>query len=217
MFSVSLAATVLQVFSDQRAGGQRVQAVGHSLVAAGDDTADEHRVVLDVDNEAAVASLQTCLFRGGFEVALHLALRHVARDGAAAIAVAQGARNTRALLLGFVVAGVLQCFNAQVFADRRDDLLALARGAYQRSVAPHCRPRMLPAVTLLVVQLERDALAAAFSVKPNPCEPIATPTPMLALVLLFLLCCSKVFSAACNRMSPSALNAAAEPVGLNTT
>ncbi|MCY1204012.1 hypothetical protein D9M72_155270 [compost metagenome] len=83
---------------------------------------------------------------------------------------------------------------------------------------PDCRPSTLPAVTVLVVQLvslpsalPRAALAATFRVKPTPCEPRVTPTPMLALLLLFVLCCSNVFCAACSRMSPSALIAALLP------
>ncbi|MCY1204013.1 hypothetical protein D9M72_155280 [compost metagenome] len=77
-----VAGVVLEVLGDQRAGGQLVQTIGHRLVAAGDDAADERGVVLDVDDEAAVSGLQACLLRGGLEVALHLALRHVGRYAA---------------------------------------------------------------------------------------------------------------------------------------
>ncbi|MNI27531.1 hypothetical protein D3C73_812690 [compost metagenome] len=64
---------VLDVFGDQRARGQLVQAIGHRLVAAGDDAAYQLGVVLDINLVAAVTRPQTRLFRDGLEVAVHLA------------------------------------------------------------------------------------------------------------------------------------------------
>jgi len=102
---------------NQSACADSIQAVDNGLISAGDDTADKRGVVLDVDNEPAIPSLQPSLFSGRLEVAVHPALRDVSGNAAAAVAIdADTGVDARALLLGLIGAGVLQRLDAQVVA-----------------------------------------------------------------------------------------------------
>ena len=116
-------------------GGQPVQAVLHCLVATGDNAASQSGVAADVNEEAAVTSLDARLFADAGVVAVHLLLADVDTAGEAD---AHGHAAADRLVLALVLAGVLQAFDAQVAADVGQHLAAADHGT---SAAAHGQHR----------------------------------------------------------------------------
>jgi hypothetical protein len=125
----------LQVFDNERAGGQLIQAVCHSLLTARYDATNQRGVLAYVHQKTAVTRFQPRLLCSGLEIAVHPALRDISGDGAFAVAVnANAGLNAGALLLGIVGAGVLQRLDSKILADRGDDLICAGCCADQNEI-----------------------------------------------------------------------------------
>ena len=154
---------VVQVAGGERASGaEAVRVLVYSGLGAGDDTALEIGVALDVDLEAPFPCLYAALLGDALVVAVDLALSRVdaASDGHTCRAERDGA--TAALLLAFKAAAVLQAFDLQIAAHVGDDLLAADHGSLEVGVAARLEGDAVACRYMGVVVADVVAVGMAF-------------------------------------------------------